>query len=428
MDPIVTVIIVCAVAAVGVIAAFMQPIARACKAGDGASPLLWFVTVALTWPLIALMLDEALQLSLNPDMKQLLQAAPIVCVGAVTLLLGLRRRSRPTAAGSVFFVALLAVSAVALFGDASVPQLVLAVALAAIVLIGADKRARERSLLGLRLSAVLLTTALAAYAILAMNTVIDSGCGLDQSKCFILPAFVNVGGGGGSNAFGLTLAAFLPSSLLGLPGWRVALGFCSGTLALLANGSRAALLAFLLGAALILFASFVRRHAVWLLAVGVAAVASAAPLVLRLPDGSLTGRATLWQRAQEFFLQQPWFGGGTSFWVRQTPFETFPKSAYSPHSLWWELLVAVGLVGTIVLAAGLVFLLLRSSSQALPVVGGLFIGVLLTGILEATVMPYRFGPVSAPLLALLVVMASSARTLTSTRQRTSSAVRAAPQE
>lgn len=406
MDPTVVTIVVCVAGSIAMLVALIPTFVRAVRAGDFSSGLAWYVTVALTWPIVALMLEELFEVPLQTGERQLIQAVPLILGSLSLLLASLIRRSRPTFAGGVCFSILLTLAAISLLNDSSPQQLLLAISLAAVALVPSSDRARDHALLGLRLSAAALTVSLAVYASIGASRVIDTGCGLDSSKCFVLESFVNVGGGGGSNAFGLILAMVLPAALQGLKPWQTALGLIGGCLAVWANGSRTALFALALTTLLVFIASAIRRRWVWAGALTLAALGSAIPVLMKFPEGFATGRGTLWGRAQDFFVQQPWLGNGISFWVRQTPFDSFPQSPYSPHNLWWELLVSVGIVGVLLIAAAIAVLLTRASESALPIVAGLMVGITTTGLLEASVMPYKFGPVAAPLFALLAIAAA----------------------
>jgi O-antigen ligase len=156
----------------------------------------------------------------------------------------------------------------------------------------------------------------------------------------------------------------------------------------LLSTSKTALVASLLGLAVIAFGAIVRRgpvHAIASAAAVLVAVIVGAAIVLLAPDLivaalgrdlTLTGRTEIWQAAAPAVAAQPWFGygyyafwlpdEGPAFWVR----EAVAWQVASAHSSWLELALGLGRVGVVLFALQLAVTLARGAgAMAQPLAG-----------------------------------------------------------
>jgi exopolysaccharide production protein ExoQ len=195
---------------------------------------------------------------------------------------------------------------------------------------------------------------------------VGAWCGLWTHK--------NTMGGIMALGVGIGVAAALAAPQRRLLWVGVALG---AFLLVLLSTSKTALIASLLGVALILGALFARRGPVQtvLAAAGiVGAVVIGASIVFLAPellvgaigrDLTLTGRTDIWAAASPAVAAQPWLGygyyafwlpdNGPAFWVRQAV--NWPVA--SAHSGWLEMALGMGRIGVALLALQLVAALLR---------------------------------------------------------------------
>ncbi|WP_242864319.1 O-antigen ligase family protein [Microbacterium testaceum] len=95
-----------------------------------------------------------------------------------------------------------------------------------------------------------------------------------------------------------------------------------------------------------------RRVYVSLAAMSVAAVAIGFTF-LNWSDTDFTERGSLWAYARQVIEENPWFGYGSSFWVRDDGLTGVPLN-YSTHNWFLEMLVSVGVVGVVALLAAMV--------------------------------------------------------------------------
>jgi exopolysaccharide production protein ExoQ len=157
-----------------------------------------------------------------------------------------------------------------------------------------------------------------------------------------------------------------------------------------------------------------RRPALATALVGGVAISLATALV-PLPPDALTQRATLWARARDLVVESPLVGHGLSSWVRAAATSPPPTASYSPHNVWLEPAVAMGIGGVVVLVAviGVGWALCRP--EARTAVTLLLIGILVAGAFEATAMPVRIGPVPAGFPLLLLMLTAGQRDLSAVR-------------
>ena len=158
----------------------------------------------------------------------------------------------------------------------------------------------------------------------------------------------------------------------------------------LLSTSKTALVASMLGLAMIGACMLVRRgplHAVIVGAVALAFVVIGAGIVLLTPelivavlgrDLTLTGRTEIWDASARFVDAQPWFGygyyafwlpeNGPAYWVR----EAVAWQVASAHSSWLELALGLGRVGVALFALQLAATLWRGSRAIMDVRAGLW--------------------------------------------------------
>jgi len=131
---------------------------------------------------------------------------------------------------------------------------------------------------------------------------------------------------------------------------------------------------------------------------------SLAPVIIQFNALSFTGRPILWDAAKNFISQSPYFGHGASFWIRLQATNEL-QANYSPHNVWLELLVSVGVVGTLVTILAAISSLKTIDGKLLPVAFSLLIGLLVSGFSESMIMPYRL--IITPGFWLLFICVSS---------------------
>lgn len=169
------------------------------------------------------------------------------------------------------------------------------------------------------------------------------------------------------------------------------LGWALGAFALvLLSTSKTALVASLLGVAVIGACMLVRRGPLSALLVGAGALGAVivgTSVVLLAPDLivavlgrdlTLTGRTEIWDAAAPAVAAQPWFGygyyafwlpdNGPAFWVR----EAVAWQVASAHSSWLEMALGMGRVGVVLLALQLIATLWRGAGAIMDSRAGLW--------------------------------------------------------
>lgn len=158
----------------------------------------------------------------------------------------------------------------------------------------------------------------------------------------------------------------------------------------LLSTSKTALLASLLGLAVIAGGMIVRRGllpAIVLCASALAVIILGASIVLMAPelivaalgrDLTLTGRTEIWEASARFVEARPWFGygyyafwlpdNGPAYWVR----EAVAWQVASAHSSWLELALGLGRIGVVVFALQLLATLKHGARALLDVRAGLW--------------------------------------------------------
>ncbi|ALJ19045.1 O-antigen ligase family protein [Microbacterium sp. No. 7] len=264
---------------------------------------------------------------------------------------------------------------------------------------------------GVLVSVLLMLVSTAVYALAAPGA-FRTDCGDNISKCELLGGFVSIGVGSGSNAFGITLAMLVGVVVYRLRATRGAIAGIAVVVTVLSTGARLAT-ACAAAVALIAWLASIAPWARRLLPYGAGAfgMLSIVTAVVPFPDDAFTERATLWGRARAMIAESPVFGHGISHWVRDAATQPPPPRSYAPHNLWLDPLVAVGFAGVAVLVAGIALGVWFARRRTRGVAWVLVAGVLCAGVFESTVMPFRFGPIPAGFLVLLLLLTASQRRL-----------------
>jgi O-antigen ligase len=169
------------------------------------------------------------------------------------------------------------------------------------------------------------------------------------------------------------------------------LAAAAGALALvLLSTSKTALLATLLGLAVMAACVMMRRgplHAIIVAASALGGAIVVASVLLVAPDLivavlgrdlTLTGRTDIWEASARFVEAQPWLGygyyafwlpeNGPAYWVR----EAVAWQVASAHSSWLELALGLGRVGVVLFALQLGMTLIRGARAAMTPSAGLW--------------------------------------------------------
>lgn len=252
---------------------------------------------------------------------------------------------------------------------------------------------------GFRTSLVLIWLLILVLALLRPAETFQS-CRMD--KCSVVGTFLAPGGV--SNGLGVTFALMLPIVLFGLATRPALIVGVAGLLMIDYTGSRAALIAGLVGLAVAwsyrLPARGLRRLALSGLA-AISVTASLVPAAHGFAPTAATDRGALWIRAKELISQQPLIGHGPSFWVRQIATSEV-ISNYSAHNIWLELLVATGLIGALAVVIGSVMSLVQTDPSVRPLVFTGLVTLVACGVFEAPVMPYRLSLTPGIFIAVLL--------------------------
>ncbi|MBC9727987.1 O-antigen ligase [Streptomyces sp. TRM68367] len=150
---------------------------------------------------------------------------------------------------------------------------------------------------------------------------------------------------------------------------------------------------------------------------GVTAVGLAVPL-RPAHFGDLGLRAAIWDLAKEEWTRSPLLGYGSKAWSAKYQSGEIP-AAVSPslHNQWIDTLYAGGIVGLLLFAVLLAYLLFRGGTRGFPVAACVLLPVLLASVLER---PWSFGISNSMTFALvaatLLPVQARARAGTSVRQ------------
>jgi hypothetical protein len=136
-------------------------------------------------------------------------------------------------------------------------------------------------------------------------------------------------------------------------------------------------------------------------ALGIGLCASVAPLFMSFSGSSFSYRGYVWEAALDSIDDAPVFGHGPSFWHIIAQSALFDAN-YSPHNGWYDLLIAVGAWGILVIFVGVTVQLSSTARRALPYLVTYYACILAINAFESVYVPYFFGIM--PFAALLPLM------------------------
>jgi O-antigen ligase len=210
---------------------------------------------------------------------------------------------------------------------------------------------------------------------------------------------------GNGNVLGMVTVLLVPFACATLPLSRSIL-LLGGVAAMqVVAVSRTAMFAFaVVGAAVVLIkmsASLLWRLRFAYVAFVVGLCASFYPLFVKFSGGSFSLRGYVWEAGREAIRQAPVFGHGPNYWHLLADNALFEPN-YSPHNGWYDLVVAVGLWGVVVIAAAVAVQLYSTRKEILPYLVTYYACVLAINMFESVYVPYHF--VIIPFAALLPLM------------------------
>lgn len=375
-----------------------------------AVPEFWIPFAACVWPVVNAAVESATGGIAPEPIRSAILAAPSGLVAVWFVALRTRERSLWTLppTGTILLGAVGVVAVWAACTGQSWQQCALsALALTPALLV--RKGMLGYVVAGICTTVVLLSIGLALYGLALGGAESARGCTVNPTKCELLGSYIAVGIDGASNAFAITLAVLSPIVVLAARRRRsiwVVLGLVGSAVA---SGGRLAALSLCCAVGGVAAASLLRRTRLFPMVCALACAGGVATAVIPLPGPWFTYRAELWSRARGMIVESPLWGHGPSFWVRNAVTQPMPSGSYSPHNLWLDLLVAAGVSGVAVLVTA-VWLGVR----AVPAgrrrwVWAALTGLAAAGIFEATVMPFRFGPLFGCLVTVVAVLGAAAR-------------------
>lgn len=360
-------------------------------------------TVVFTVPaFVTTVAADLPSVTLRNDLTALVAGAPFLLVTAAFLVL--RKRGGPVRWSGVVLAVLSALALVmALFGGQGWIQPLIGVFVSLVVafsgrLDGVD----GLFLLGGRFALALFVLSMLVLVLIDPAHAVGI-CRAD--KCSIEGQVLVMGDSG--NGIGLFVAFLAPFALLRLRWWRLLIGLAAVLLVVDLTSGRAAFLgAGMLAVVLIagLVPALRRSTVVAIGAVVISAAIAAVPAVLPWSQAAFTTRGSLWARAKELFVERPVFGWGPAFWTGQRTTKTFIPN-YGVHNTILELLVAVGAAGLVLVVAALVVLVVspRGREGRYEVVT-MLVPIIGAGMLESTLVPYRFTILFAALPIVIIAL------------------------
>jgi exopolysaccharide production protein ExoQ len=247
------------------------------------------------------------------------------------------------------------------------------------------------------------TSAAVTLAVIVNPGRVVTHCRVD--KCDVLKEALTSPLAGNGNALGLATVLLITFACASLTLRRCLVLLAGvGAVQLLAM-SRTAIFAFVaVSVALLLIKAsktlqWQLRMAFTALAVGFCA--SGYPLFLNFSGSSYSDRGYVWQAGREAIGQAPVFGQGPSHWWLIGKTALFDAN-YSPHNGWYDILIAVGAWGVLVIVVGVTVQLSTTARAALPYLVTYYACVLSINMDESVYVPYFLGIV--PVAALLPLM------------------------
>lgn len=253
-----------------------------------------------------------------------------------------------------------------------------------------------------RLSLAAVLVAIAISATVNSSRVLED-CRVD--KCGFMPVVFTSPFAGNGNVLGMVTVLLVPFACATLPLSRTVL-LLGGVAAMQVIAvSRTAMFAFaVISVTLVLIkmsASLLWKLRFAFLALVVGFCASCYPLFVTFSGGSYSLRGYVWEAGRQAIREAPVFGHGPNYWHLLADNALFEPN-YSPHNGWYDLVVAVGLWGVVVILAAVTLQLYSTRKEALPYLVTYYACVLAINMFESVYVPYHF--VIIPFAALLPLM------------------------
>lgn len=251
-------------------------------------------------------------------------------------------------------------------------------------------------------TALILTSAALALSVAFNSATVLGACRID--KCTELGAALTSPFAGNGNLAGILVTALLPFAMYRLSVVKIIAAVLGVALIGMLAGSRTAYggiaVAGVLGILLALAPQVPRVRNLILGSGLIAAVAySAFPLYIGYSTSDYSLRGILWDHARLEIPDQWFFGHNAAYWVESGTSQLF-KANYSPHNGWLEILLSVGVFGTVLIViAAVVKVLSLPTSETRAYVLTYLITMLVLSSLEAVYVPYYLG--IAPFAAIL---------------------------
>jgi exopolysaccharide production protein ExoQ len=248
------------------------------------------------------------------------------------------------------------------------------------------------------------TSAAVTLAVIVNPGRVVTHCRVD--KCGVLTqVLASPVAGGNGNALGLVTVLLMPFAFASLTLRRCLVLLAGvGAVQLLAMSRTAIFALVVVSVALLLIKA--SKTSQWQLRVAFTALtvgfcASSYPLFVNFSGSSYSDRGYLWQAGRNAIGQAPVFGHGPSHWWLIAKTALFDPN-YSPHNGWYDILIAVGAWGVLVIVVGVIVQLSTTARTALPYLVTYYACVLLLNMDESVYVPYFFGIL--PMAALLPLM------------------------
>lgn len=392
------------VATLAVLAALGDP-RRLVHREDGVL-ILWVFLVA-AWPLIViyvigplvwLSVDEAG--ALNP----ILQYAPAALYSISLLFWNLGSDRAEISLAAALIGSLYAIVAVAVWfsGLTQLPNFLMAAMLFSGV-VAKRKVASIETLGGAALMSLCAIVAAIAVGAVVNPSGIWADCRVD--KCGVTDVALTSPLAGNGNVLGIATVLLAALACAPLPLFRTVLLLLGVAALQLLALSRTAMFALAV-VAVALVALKLARTIEWKLrisftALGIGFCASVAPLFMSFSGSSFSYRGYVWEAALDSISEAPVFGHGPSYWHIIAQSALFDAN-YSPHNGWYDLLIAVGAWGIIVIIVGVAVQLSTTVRRALPYLVVYYACILAINSFESVYVPYFFGIM--PFAALLPLM------------------------
>lgn len=373
---------------------------------EDALTVVWVLSIA-AWPYIAVYFVLPLIWATAEEagvLNPVVQTLPAALCSLVVAFLASRARRVEVSLPALMIGSLFLFVAVALWfaGFPQVFHFTLAATLFAAVLFKRGLIRLETVSLAARLALTAVLISIVLSALINSDRVLEP-CRVD--KCVFLPIVFTSPLAGNGNVLGMVAVLLVPFACATLPLSRSIL-LIGGVAAMqLVAVSRTAMFAFAI-VSLTLVLIKMSGSLRWQLSVAwgafvVALCASCYPMVVTFSGGSFSLRGYVWEAGRKAIGEAPVFGHGASYWHLLADNALFEPN-YSPHNGWYDLAVAVGLWGVVVILAGVAIQLHSTRKEVLPYLVVYYACVLAINMFESVFVPYHF--VITPFAALLPLM------------------------